>query len=576
MMSVAPGRRSLQATARAAVLATIGTAVIGLPTVPPAWAAPKPVKPVVQHVSATIDGAMATPPQHFSLVGVVLSDGVAAADLELRTHSARGWSAWRQLSANEESPDSGTVDSRSVWRTTEALWVGDSDAVQVRTGQGHRVPATHVDVAMIDPGRSSADGSSGLPASSAAAATAAPAFFSRAQWGADESMRCTSVSYSRTIKAAVVHHTVNSNNYSTVAEAMRMIRADYAYHVQVNGWCDLGYNFVVDKFGNLYEGRWGGVERPVIGAHAGGFNTDTVGIALLGDFSSVSPPAAMVNTLADIVAWKLSLYGRDPEGTATLTSAGTSYARWPAGTTVTVPTVMGHRDVDTTECPGLAYGALAEVRALAARGSDNAALVQALAADMLGRGLSWNELDGWTRAVTASGSRWTGAQGFGASEEYSRRYVTAAYVSILGRSPDAAGLNGWVADLQQGRVTLDQIPRLLLQSQEFYLRSGRTDLAFADGIYRYALKRPATSDEQRLWAGTTARSGRGETVRGIYDSTESAWHRVAQAYATWLARSANSREQDYWAAAAVQQGDDFLRSSLVVSPEYLARAHARF
>ncbi len=116
-----------------------------------------------------------------------------------------------------------------------------------------------------------------------------PVILTRAQWGADESIRTRLPSYSSTIKAGFVHHTVNANSYS-VADVPAVMRGIYAYHVKSNGWSDIGYNFLIDRFGRTWEGRYGGITRAVIGAHTGGFNTDTFAASLLGTYSTTAPP----------------------------------------------------------------------------------------------------------------------------------------------------------------------------------------------------------------------------------------------------------------------------------------------
>jgi hypothetical protein len=157
--------------------------------------------------------------------------------------------------------------------------------------------------------------------SEATAMTTRPPIISRARWGADESVRRSSPSYSRTVKAAFVHHTVQANSYSPL-ESAALIRADYVYHVRSRGWNDIGYNFVVERYGRVFEGRYGGVTRPVLGAHAGGFNTNITGVALLGTFTTSRPPGGMLAGLQRLLAWKLDLTHVDPRGLTALTSAG--------------------------------------------------------------------------------------------------------------------------------------------------------------------------------------------------------------------------------------------------------------
>ncbi len=196
-----------------------------------------------------------------------------------------------------------------------------------------------------------------------------PAITSRAQWGADESISPEEPGYlpDGRIKAVVVHHTAESNDY-TCAQAPAVVRGVYAYHVKQLGWKDLGYNFVVDKCGTVYEGRKGGVDQPVMGAHAYGFNSETTGISVLGTYTSTAPSQAAMVSVARIAAWKLGQYGVSPTGTTTLTAGdgGRSYTgkSWARGGKLTVPTIHGHRDGYNTQCPGDAfYNQLATLRA---------------------------------------------------------------------------------------------------------------------------------------------------------------------------------------------------------------------
>jgi len=161
---------------------------------------------------------------------------------------------------------------------------------------------------------------------------------------------------------AVLHHTAGSNSYATPAAAMQQIRNDQRYHMQSRGWCDLGYNFVVDKWGTVYEGRAGSVTSPVVGVHAGGFNTGTVGVSLLGDYSTLTPPPAVVTAVAQVVGWKLGGAGVDPTGSMSYATKAGENSRF-VNQTVTLPRVFAHRDVAYTACPGAAaYAVLPAVR----------------------------------------------------------------------------------------------------------------------------------------------------------------------------------------------------------------------
>ncbi len=192
-----------------------------------------------------------------------------------------------------------------------------------------------------------------------------PGIITRKGWGADERLRERSFLYTKTVKAAFVHHTATGNNYSC-AQAPALLRAIYRYHTLSSGWRDFGYNFAIDKCGNIYEGRAGGVTKPVMGAHTLGFNSNTTGIAVLGTYTSKKPPTAALNAVAKLTAWKLGLFGRNPEGTTSLTSGGSNlHAK---GKNVRLNVISGHRDGFATECPGRQlYGKLGTARSTSAR-----------------------------------------------------------------------------------------------------------------------------------------------------------------------------------------------------------------
>ncbi|MFJ8866521.1 peptidoglycan recognition protein [Streptomyces sp. NPDC102473] len=177
-----------------------------------------------------------------------------------------------------------------------------------------------------------------------------PRIVTRKGWGADESLRERAFAYTSTVKAAFVHHSATGNNY-TCAQAPSVLRGIYRYHVKSSGWRDFGYNFAVDKCGNIYEGRAGGVSKAVLGAHTLGFNTNSTGIAVLGTYSSKNPPAAAVTAIAKLTAWKLGLFGRNPKGKVTLVSGGSG--KYKKGAKVKLNVISGHRDGFATECPGI-------------------------------------------------------------------------------------------------------------------------------------------------------------------------------------------------------------------------------
>ncbi|KES06759.1 alpha integrin [Streptomyces toyocaensis] len=195
-----------------------------------------------------------------------------------------------------------------------------------------------------------------------------PPVITQAEWGASTDYDGTP-SYGTEIKAAVVHHTgVDSDNAVSCADSRARMRSIQQEHF-ARGYYDIGYNFVVDRCGQIFEGRSGGMDLPVVGAHDVGFNTDTLGISYIGNFESAHPSRAAMDSIARVVAWKFGMYGIDPTGTVTLTSgtdAGVSGNKIDKGESVTLPRVFGHRDTNYTACPGLnLYPKLSRIAALA-------------------------------------------------------------------------------------------------------------------------------------------------------------------------------------------------------------------
>ena len=195
---------------------------------------------------------------------------------------------------------------------------------------------------------------------------AAPPIIPREAWGADQCPPRTAPAYGE-VQLGVVHHTVNANTYSR-ADSAAMVLSICRYHRNTNGWRDLGYNFLVDRFGQIFEGRAGGIDQPVIGAQAQGYNGVSTGVANLGTFTGAPQSAAGVSATAELLAWKLSLHGVPVEGGVTVTSAGGPTNRYAAGTPVLFERISGHRDADKTTCPGDAlFDQLPSIRAQAAQ-----------------------------------------------------------------------------------------------------------------------------------------------------------------------------------------------------------------
>ena len=189
-----------------------------------------------------------------------------------------------------------------------------------------------------------------------------PLIITRASWRADEKIRRRKKpAYADTVRFAVVHHTAGANSYSR-AQSASIVRGIERYHVLANGWDDIGYNFLVDKYGQVFEGRWGGVDRNVVGAHAQGFNQGSVGVALIGTYDSTSITPAARAALIRLLAWRLDVAHVDPLSTFSWRSTGNP--KYPAGRMITLRTISGHRDTGYTSCPGSQlYGSCLRSRA---------------------------------------------------------------------------------------------------------------------------------------------------------------------------------------------------------------------
>jgi uncharacterized protein with LGFP repeats len=235
------------------------------------------------------------------------------------------------------------------------LPAADTPAAEVTT-------ADDLSAVLIDPGTSVDDANlkfEALP-------NGGPQVVTRAAWGADEDMRCDEPTIDDEITAGTVHHTAGRNDY-TEEESAGIVRAIYKYHAQTLGWCDIGYQALVDRFGRVFEGRYGGMTRNVQGAHAGGFNENTVGVAMMGTFEEEAPPQVQLDATGKFLGWRLKLAGLDPLGHQTHYSEGTSFSKYPQGEAVDLPNIFAHRDVGSTDCPGdAAYAKLDEIRNIAA------------------------------------------------------------------------------------------------------------------------------------------------------------------------------------------------------------------
>jgi hypothetical protein len=289
-------------------------------------------------------------------------------ELRARSHSGR-WSRWTEAGAGIDGPDPAEAGAAGVRRAGEPIWSGGSDGVQLRLSRpvsglrlrlinttGTATAAARARTA-VRAARAGAPGTMPLPATKAGE----PAIIPRAAWGASRCKPRTTPGIGN-VQMAFVHHTVSLNSYSR-AQSAAVVLGVCLFHRNGNGWNDMGYNFLVDRYGRIFEGRAGGVDQPVVGAHAGGFNVPSTGVSMIGDFTRSAPPKVAMDSLARLLAWKLAIHGVPARGRITVTSAGGSSTAYRAGTPVTLQRISGHRDADQTSCPGAAlYAALPALR----------------------------------------------------------------------------------------------------------------------------------------------------------------------------------------------------------------------
>ncbi|MGV9450696.1 FG-GAP-like repeat-containing protein [Streptomyces sp. NPDC003635] len=369
--------------------------------------------------------------EQFSAVVVTWDDPEAKTKgtPEVRTRDAETgeWSGWQELVLEPSQADGAEAERAALRGGTESVWTGESDGIEVRVvnadGTETGGQPAGMDVKLLDPGTDpegglepaafAAETTSPSPSSAAPTETVTgspsptdsttasasptgsptptttttptptptstvptprpstvvkPPIITQAEWGASTDYNGTP-SYGTDIKAAVIHHTgVDSDNTLSCAESAARMRTIQQAHFGQD-YFDVGYNFVVDKCGQIFEGRSGGMDLPVTGAHDAGFNTDTLGISYIGNFETAKPSNAALDAIARVVAWKFGMYGIDPTGKVTLTSrAPLNYSgnKVAEGQQITLPRVFGHKDTNATACPGLnLYPKLGSIASLA-------------------------------------------------------------------------------------------------------------------------------------------------------------------------------------------------------------------
>jgi hypothetical protein len=365
---------------------------------------------------APISGTV-RPGKRFNLVGLRWRGGRVTA-LKLRTRRDGGhWSRWVEPGTDiDHAPDRGTAEQHRARRASDPVWAGQADQVQMRgwAGQGTRGLRLHfVNTTGTATGldrfrktvRAAAASVAGVVRGAlggeAGAQSTQPAIVSRAGWGGDACPPRAEPSYGE-VKLAFIHHTVSTNVYGP-EDSAAMVLGICRYHRNSNGWNDLGYNFLVDRYGTIFEGRAGGIGEAVVGAQAQGYNSQSTGIASIGTFSTAGQTDAGLRAIAHLLSWKLALHGVPPLGRVALTSGGGGTNRFPAGSRPSFERISGHRDGNATACPGSGlYDQLEQLRAMVSPGPPRAAT--ATSARILRRNVPYGEKAVLSLGLTSSGT----------------------------------------------------------------------------------------------------------------------------------------------------------------------------
>lgn len=504
--------------------------------------------------------------------------------VSVRSRDGDEWGPWQEIEYHDDhGPDPDSAEARGARQGTDPIAVGDVDEVQVKVetddGEvpsgaalvvvdpeetpGARVETPAIDTADLPEGGAitlsssttgasdgTEDGSSGPdpltdPATDtpvpdgtdpdglltgAVGITPKPQIFSRAQWGADERLRNKRALSYYEVHAGYVHHTVNANDY-TQAQVPALLRGIYAYHTKAKGWSDIGYNFVVDRFGRIWEGRYGGVDRPVVGAHTLGYNEYSFAMSALGNFDKARPSAAMLDAYGRLFAWKLSLHG---------VSAASSQ-QWVGKKYFSA--INGHRDAGRTACPGkYLYAQIPQIKSLAA----------SYQAPFTSR----------TRSVDIAGSPWPDLVVRDSVTKAIKLLRTGGQTNFQQPTFAVKGWRGMDLITASHDLTGDQIPDLLARNRA----TGTTGLypGTAQGTFGAATMdtdRFAEVD-QLVATGDLTGDGEADVVARVRDTTE-LWVYPGTGRGAFRPRTLLSRDWDYDLTAAAGDFDGDGRNDLV-------------
>lgn len=520
------------------------------------------------------------------MVGVSWSGG-GDVEVQVAVPAGDGWAPWTDLHA-DDAPDAAPVTGRTgvgpVWLGSEGV---DRIALRIVSGAPTdlRVEAMRFDAAPT---------SRALTYDRPATAAGGPTVVTRSSWAPGGWQTGTegcgpAPSVMSALRFAVVHHTDGTNGYSA-ADVPGILASTYRFHTGTQGWCDVAYNVFVDRFGTVWEGRSGGLSAPILGGHAKGFNTHSIGVALIGTYGSTAPSSAAMTSLRDVLAWKLGAHGDDPRSSIPIVSNGSP--KYPQGQTVVLPTIQGHRDSGQTACPGnLVYQRLPALRTdVASRiaatdvastwrpSATGAAFFGRIADAALGRRAPNGRAGHYTSLVTRGGwPRDPLATNIVLDAATDARIggLDRLYRAAFGREAESDGLRYWVGRRDDG-TTLSSMARQFSTTPEFRTAyDALDDPAFVTAIYRNVLGRDPDADGRQYWVDRLAGGlARHQLLASFSESPEhKARTRVAgtitRAYLVLLDRAATPGERATWTDVLTGGAADAdLVAVLINSAEY--------
>lgn len=274
----------------------------------------------------------------------------------------------------DETPDRGSPEFDASQEGTPLLWTGGAKCVRFSleipagtTISGVRAVFINSSGTAAGPGVAPVLSTGGEPTpDSAAAATADPTIVPRSDWGAPKKPTCGPY-YADSVKMAFVHHTDGQNRYPA-SSSDDILRGILYYHVHARHWCDIAYNFLIDRFGTIFEGRAGGIDLPVISAATQGVNDGSASVALMGNYQRGRPTKPELVALRALLAWRLDVAHVPPDEMTTMTSLGGDNTWLHKGEDVRLRIISGHRNTGYTDCPGIhLYRLLPGIRTSVAR-----------------------------------------------------------------------------------------------------------------------------------------------------------------------------------------------------------------